>query len=153
MAGQQQHTGLFRILLMVGGMVLLLSMFGKARSQHDELLVSRLSNAATVLMGCPDFEKAEASASGGVLLTCVDGTMKALEPSESLAVLVEEGTVRHTWKADGDVFFILGGVAEAHRGYVFSRDATLTMPGGIRSVERLEKPVTGYCCYAIATRP
>jgi len=153
MAGQQQHSGLFRILLMVGGMVLLLSMFGKARSQHDEALVSRLSNTATVLMACPDFEKAEADATGRIILTCLDGSVKALDTSDSLSVLLEEGTVRHTWKTDGDVFFILGGVAEVHEGYVFSRDATLTMPSGIRSVERLDEPVTGYCCYHIATRP
>lgn len=152
MAAQRRTTGLLRILLMTGGLILLLSMLGHARPGHDEALVSRLGNAAAALMAYPDFERAEA-AENRLILRYGTGESDELTGDAGLPALLADGTIRHIWKTGGDVYFVLGGaVAEVWEGYVFSRDATLTMPVGIRTVERVEKPVTGYCCYHLATR-
>ena len=150
MAGQQRTTGLLRILLMVGEMVLLLGMFRTTRTRHSAELVTELSQAAGVLMAYPDFESA-APRQEGILLTYADGSTQTLKADDSLSALREGGSVRYTWKTDGDVYFILRGVAQVGEGYVFSRDATLTIPGGIRTIERVESPVTGYGCYHLTS--
>ena len=103
------HTGLFRILLVLGSAALLAGMLTNNGHAGEEALLTRLSAASAELDAYPDFSHAHVE-NGSLILTYRDASVELLSLSGSLGVFRSD--VQYAWKSGGDVYFITGGAVD-----------------------------------------
>ena len=141
------HTGLIRILMVLGSAVLLLGMITNNGHAGEEALLSRLSAASAELDAHPDFVHAHAE-NNSLVLTYADASVELLTLSGSLDVFRSD--VIWAWKSGGDLYFITGGAVDDVWGYVLTRDRTLSL-GDVKTLEATAWSPPGYRSYAFST--
>ena len=144
----QQHTGIFRILLVLGGLWLLGGMIGHKVQASQESILPSLTSAFTTLQPYPDFTHTTIH-NAEITLHYPDGTVDVLPAAGSLGVMGEG--VSFAWKTGGDVFFVTSGEGERVKGYVISADASVSM-AGLERLEILQEPVHGAQTFSFTGR-
>ena len=144
----QKSTGIFRIVLVLGGLWLLGSMISTKVQASQETILPSLSAAFTTLQPYPDFTHTTVH-NGEITLHYPDGTVEVLEAAGSLAVMGDG--VSYAWKTGGDVFFVISGEGEAVKGYVLSADASVSM-AGVQRLEIVQEPVSGAQTFSFSGR-
>ena len=135
----QKQTGIFRILLVLGGLWLLIGMISTKVQASQESILPRLSAAFATLQPYPDFTHTTLHHQE-LTLHYPDGTAEVLPASGSLSVMGDG--VTFAWKTSGDVFFVLSGEGEAVTGYVISADSSVSM-AGLTRLEIVQEPDSG----------
>ena len=144
----QKNTGIFRILLVLGGLWLLGGMIGTKVQASRESILPRQTAAFTTLQPYPDFTHTTLH-NGELTLHYPDGTVEVLPAAGSLGVWGDG--VSYAWKTGGDVFFVISGENETPKGYVISADASVSM-AGIERMEIVQEPVSGAQTFAFTGR-